>query len=105
LYDLQNAILKGNSVWYEVEKAPRNLDSGAHYFTVWYCKYEKGKATKDILWVYDFIRAIGGVTQDRDRSIRKFIFKSSAIGMSRVLDATDGLFNFYKSFGGLYCQL
>jgi hypothetical protein len=105
LHGLNVALLKGHSVWFEVEKQPRNWDAGSHYYTIWYNIIKDGKAIKQILWLYEFTIAVHGVSQDKDRSMRKYVFKSGAIGMSRVLDATDGVFTFLKSIGGCYAQL
>lgn len=106
LAELNKAILTGNDVWGECVKEPRgNLDTGRHYFRINYCKVENKKAVFAKLWVYDFIRALGGYNQNRDYNMDKFVFGSGAIGMSRKLDATDGVFTFLKKCGGTYVQL
>jgi hypothetical protein len=103
LEGLNNALLFDRSVFCVCDKEPRNLDSGSHYYSVYYVD-EKGQ--DQIVWegesLYWFI---GQDRQDRDRSIRRYIYKSGAIGMSRVLDATDGLFTCLKSITGTYAQL
>jgi len=83
------------------EKEPRNLGSGNHYFSVRYIKNNQIEK----LWLWDFISALGGITQNRDRSLDKFVFGSGIIGMSRVLDATDGVFNYLKAIGGFYHRI
>lgn len=105
LCELNHALITSASVWAHIEKAPRNLDSGKHYFTIWYTKIDNDIPVKTILWCYDFTRALGGVSQNKDRSMRKYVFDSGAIGMNRVLDATDGVFNFLRKVSGTYAQL
>lgn len=105
LAGLNRAILEGSDVWADRLKEPRSLDSGKHYFGISFCTIEDGKARKDKLWCYDFTRAIGGSINKRDRSMDYYVFDSGAIGMSRQLDATDGVFCFLRDAGGAYVQL
>ena len=95
------------------EKEPReNLDTGRHYYSVNYIMNNDYYSVNYIknneihkAWFYEFITVIGGYDQNRDRYMDKFVFGSGAIGMSRLLDATDGLFNYLERIGGYYHQL
>jgi len=102
LIELNSALLNKRSVFAVCEKAPRNLDSGRHYYTIHYSNVQ-GKVCR--LWLGEFTPFVGGTVQDRDRNMYKYIFESSAIGMSRLLDATDGVFSFLRSLGGCYAQI
>jgi CRISPR/Cas system-associated endonuclease/helicase Cas3 len=103
LQGLNDALLCGRTVFAECEKEPRNLDSGNHYYSVYY-NDEKGQT--QIVWGGEFLYLfIGQDRQDRDRSMRRYIFKSGAIGMSRLLDATDALFVRLKTITGTYAQI
>lgn len=103
LHGLNEALLNGRTVFAECEKEPRNLDSGNHYYSVY---FNNAKAESCIVWGGEFLyRYIGQDRQDRDQSMRRYIYKSGAIGMSRLLDATDGLFNRLKSITGTYAQI
>lgn len=85
------------------EKEPRgNLDSGRHYYSVHYIK--DGSINKAWFWG-GFIKVLGGYVQNRDMHLDKYIFGSGAIGMSRLLDATDGLFSYLRRIGGYYTQI
>lgn len=89
-----------NVVMCEVAKAPRNLDSGRHYFNVFFVGKEGGIEMLKILG--DVNRAIMGLSK-RD-GIDTGFFSSGAIGMSRQLDATDIIFRILKAAGGVYAQ-
>jgi hypothetical protein len=108
LSELNDAVLSGSDVFADCVKEPSgNLDTGKHYYVMRYCMYDK-KTRKSLcktLCLYDFVRAVGGESQLRHRYINRYVFSSSAIGMSRMLDAIDGVFVFLKSIGGVYCQL
>jgi hypothetical protein len=100
---LNNAFLFGRSVFAVCVKEPRNLDSGRHYYEVYYVT-EEGQI--EVVWGGEYLYGfIGQTRQDRDRSIRRYLFSSGVIGMSRALDATDGLFVRLKDITGTYCQL
>lgn len=99
--DSSTACNPYNKIFALCVKEPRNLDSGRHYFSVNYIK--DGEIQK--VWLWDFIKHVGGYDQNRDRNMDKFVFGSGAIGMSRVLDATDGLFSYLRSIGGFYTQI
>ena len=106
LKDINDILSKedypGRRLFAICEKEPRgNLDTGRHYYSVNYIKNnEIHKA-----WFWDFIKVFGGYDQNRDRCLDKYVFGSGAIGMSRVLDATDGLFSYLKRIGGYYHQI
>lgn len=103
LYGLNEALLNDRSVFAVCEKEPRNLDAGRHYFSVYYID-EKGQT--NIIWGGENLYSlIGQDRQDRDRNVRRYIYSSRAIGMSRLLDATDRLFSTLKSISGTYTQI
>jgi hypothetical protein len=84
----------------EISKAPRgNLDSGRHYFNVYFL----AKGSIEMLKILGPVaRAVMGLGK-RD-GIDTGFFSSGAIGMSRQLDATDIIFNILKAAGGVYAQ-
>jgi hypothetical protein len=103
LVGLNDALLKGRSVFAICQKSPKgNLDTGRHYYSV---HFVNKLGILDKVWGYDFYSVIGQESQDRDRSLDKYIFGSGAIGMSRLLDATDGLFSTLRGLGGCYVQI
>lgn len=102
LVDLNDALLKGRSVYAVCEKAPRKLDYGRHWYSIYFVN-KKGEF--QIFWSRGFTALVGADIQNKDRNMRKFIFSSRVIGMSRCLDATDGLFNLLKDLGGCYAQV
>lgn len=103
LVGLNSALLDEAEVFALIEKAPRNLDSGNHYYSV---LFVNKKRRIERVWLFDFTRAVYGVEWNRDYSLPKWMFASGAIGMSRCLDATDGLFNFLsRDCGGCYAQI
>ncbi|MCP4651109.1 MAG: hypothetical protein GY853_13670 [PVC group bacterium] len=102
IYNLNVALLKGHDVYAVCDKEPRgNLDSGNHYFSVFYVKNNQSVC----FWCNDLMRAFCCKENKNGSGLRKWTFYSGAIGMSRILDATDPLFNFLKSMGGCYAQI
>lgn len=102
LYNLNEALINNADVFAICEKEPRgNLDTGNHYYSVFYTK--ENKVIR--LWLNEFTKTLGGKLQSSNYSIPHCVWYSGAIGMSRLLDATDGIFTFLKSIGGCYCQL
>lgn len=107
--DINDILAKADNVYHVsntlfaiCEKEPRgNLDTGRHYYSINYIKNNEIHK----VWLWDFIKILGGYRQDRDRSMDRYIFGSGAIGMSRCLDATDGFFSYLKRIGGYYTQL
>ena len=104
LHALNLAICKGWGGWAECEKEPRNLDSGLHYFSVRYITQDRRRAC---FWPHGsgLAKWLNMSENNRDRSLRKWNFTSGAIGMSRVLDATDSLFYRLQQITGTYGQL
>ena len=107
LIGLNNALLKmlknqkkgkyDRLVFAKLEKSPSgSWDRGRHYYSVYYID-ENGL---NKFWFTPFMDE-----QNRDTSIPKYLFYSRAIGMSRILDATDGLFYRLSKMGGCYCQI
>lgn len=90
LYGLNQALVNGWSVWAELDKEPRNLDSGRHYWSLFYIADNQ----KQHFWpgCSALAKYIGMTENNRDRSIPKWCFASSAIGMSRLMDSMYGLF-------------
>lgn len=118
LYWLNVALLRENSlrekgrqfygrpqVFAVLEKAPPgNLDTGRHYWSVWYIR----NGTPCIVWPGGGNRMLGdmlGMIWTNKRLRRGWNFGSGAIGMSRLMDATDRLFYSLKSMGGCYAQI
>ena len=104
LVDLNNALLKGGKGVYAVcEKQPRgNLDTGRHYYSIYYTK--KGEPVR--LWLGQLTLELGGYRiKDSSRGLPYWVWGSGAIGMSRLLAATDGVFTFLTSLGGCYAQI
>lgn len=97
---LNTAIKKKWQVWAECEKYPRTYDAGKHWYQIYYLGLDnKGNPVKHMFW------CIAIMDKNRDRSMRGYGFSSGAIGMSRLLDATDIVFNILQKCGGEYKQL
>lgn len=92
---LNNAILEDRDVFIICVKYPPNLDRGRHWYDMHYIN-EKGKVCN--VWTPALM------DKNRDKSCRLYGFSSSVIGMSRALDATDGLMSLLKRVGGCYGQ-
>lgn len=79
-----------SKVFFTVDKQPRNLDSGPHWYGLYFINSE---GCVERFWPAsgeaEFVKWLGIDTNNRDTSRPKYGFKSSAIGMSRLLDATD----------------
>lgn len=101
LYMLNEAMLNDYEVWADCEKWPRgNLDTGKHWYQIWYLDLASGgKPVRHHFWALLFM--------DRNPSRQGFGygFSSGAIGMSRLLDATNHIFTILKNMGGCYGQL
>jgi hypothetical protein len=102
LVRLNDTLLRGGEVWATCLKEPRNLDSGCHYYSIHFIN-DDGKY--DTVWLYSFGKVLGGTEWSRNWSMPKYLWKSRAIGMSRLLDATDGVFSFLRRLGGCYAQI
>jgi len=94
-------LLRNKGVYGVLEKAPRMLDKGYHYFSIVYA--ENG----DILKVYmpEIANLISAHINDKTYDIPRFCFRSNAVCMSRLLHATDHFFRFLASLGGCYAQI
>jgi hypothetical protein len=84
-------------VFASCDKEPRNLDSGKHYFSLYFVDKSGGV---NRFWFTPFMDV-----QNRDESIPKYGFSSGVIGMSRLFDATDGIFIHLRNIGGVYAQI
>jgi len=107
-YGLYTAMRKNWKIWAVCEKEPRgNLDTGNHYFSIHYLSLVKGNPEENRLWAYcdTIAKKFYFDINNRHKYIDKFIFASGAIGMSRRLDATDGLFVMMKKITGYYGQI
>jgi hypothetical protein len=85
-----------------VQRSPQGrLDKGSHYFDVRYFSRDK-----KLQYVHPYNDAFAElIDMEQGKALKGWYFISSAIGMSRQLDATDNLFVFIKRLGGCYCQL
>jgi hypothetical protein len=102
IVNLNHALLIDASVYAICEKEPRgNLDTGGHHYSIYYVA--NNKATR--FWAYEAMKLFGCRNNKSHRSLPYWTFFSSAIGMSRLLDATEGLFYFIKKLGGCYAQI
>lgn len=102
IVSLNEALLERRKVFAICEKEPRgNLDTGGHHFSIFYIKDNDPKR----FWTYELMKLWGCKKNTSNRSLPYWTFFSSAIGMSRLLDATDGIFNFIRRLGGCYCQI
>jgi len=103
--ELCAAIVKKRSVFLVCDKEPRNLDSGRHWYSLWYVN--KAGAREKFWPGSDSVLAkvVSMDENNRDAYLPKWGFSSSAIGMSRALGATDGFSYFLKECtGGCYVQ-
>lgn len=100
---LNDALLKGRSVYATCDRQPRgNLDTGHHYYSI-HMVSAKGQLERLNLDVFSLL--LGGTENKRHRDLCYWIFSSGAIGTSRLLDATDEVFVFLQHAGGCYTQL
>lgn len=102
LKGLNDALIDGRSVFAVCDKMPRNLDSGSHHYSIFYVTKD-GRVSN--FWMGKFMLVIGGGRNKIESGLRHITFSSGAIGMSRVLAATDGVFNFLRRIGGCYAQI
>lgn len=102
LYQVNKNLLEGRDVFAVIEKEPSNLDRGRHYFSICYinaeCKIQKISGG-------NLYPLIGQTKQEKFRYLPTYLFDSGAIGMSRLLDATDTFFYILKRITGTYAQL
>jgi hypothetical protein len=103
LAGLNDALMSGRSVYAVCDKEPRgNLDTGAHYYSVWWVDE---MSITHALYLGSFGLLLGAEVNNRVHYLSDYVWRSSAIGMSRLLDATDGIFSFLKRAGGCYAQI
>lgn len=90
LHSMLSAIVAGRSVFLNLVKYPRRLDLGKHYYECWFVTLD-GRI--DILWpaCSEMAKVFGMVENNRDTDMRKWLFSSGAIGMSRSFHAMQGL--------------
>jgi hypothetical protein len=105
-YGLHEALRLGWDVWAQLEKEPRDLDHGRHYYSICYVTAEH---TVGHVWPvapYDEVaRWMGMTVNNRDTSRPKYMFSSRVIGMSRKLDATGAFAELFRRVTGTYFQL
>ncbi len=103
LKGLNDALMDGRDVFAVCEKSPRgNLDSGSHHYTICYVGRDYHVHR---LWLGYFAPALGARTNNASTGLLKWTWASGTIGMSRVLAATDRVFDFLKRIGGCYAQI
>lgn len=103
LKSINDALLDGRSVFAVCDKSPPgNLDTGSHHFSVHYTT-KKGETC--CFWAGLFMEYLGASKNRMESGLRYFTFRSGAIGMSRLLDATDGLFSYLRNISGCYAQI
>ena len=89
--NILSALKAGRSVFFVLQKWPKgDLSKGRHWFDLYYVT-EEGRAAHFWPWCEGGAKIMGMDTQDRDRSMHRFIFSSGAIGMDRFLSATGNL--------------
>lgn len=102
---LVDAIHAKRSVFLKLEKYPaRGLDYGRHWYSLYFVTAEGQTA---IFWpgCSELAKVVYMDENNRDRSLRKWMFSSGAIGMDRALDALDGVGYFLRDCGFGYVQL
>lgn len=102
IYDFNEAIINDKDVHAVCVKFPRgNLDTGKHYFDVYYISNDRPKK----FWVEEAMPLFGAELNNRYRFLSKWLFSSGVIGMDRLLHATDTLFYVLRTIGGSYMQI
>jgi hypothetical protein len=105
-YGLHEAIRQGWDVWAQVEKEPRDLDRGRHYYSI---RFVNAEHTVSQVWPVEpyeeVARWLGMSINNRDMSRPKYMFSSRVIGMSRKLDATGAFAELFRRVTGTYFQL
>lgn len=101
IYQVNKNLLEGKDIFAIVEKEPQNLDRGKHYFSICYIESDKIKKVCG----GNLYPLIGQTKQEKFRYLPPYLFDSGAIGMSRLLDATDTFFCILKRITGTYAQL
>lgn len=104
MYDLYDALYNDRSVFAVCVKSPRgNLDTGKHYYDV---HFVDGQGIVRVFWPGKAImRILGSVETRPEWYLRGMSWCSGAIGMSRLLDATDAIFALLESWVGMYAQI
>jgi hypothetical protein len=105
-HGLHEALRQGWDVWAQVEKEPRNLDHGRHYYSI---RFVNAAHTVSQVWPVEpyeeVARWLGMDINKRDMSRPKYMFSSRVIGMSRKLDATGAFAELFRRVTGTYFQL
>lgn len=102
------AIKRNWDIYLICDKAPKDLDSGRHYFSMWTkALADNGMLYDHHIWfVEEVAKELGCWNLGGTRNTPfAFEFYSKAIGMSRTLDATDYFFNIVREVTGSYIQL
>jgi len=102
LKGLNDVLTDGRSVFAVCNKAPSKLDRGSHHYTIY---YTTPGGHVEYFWMGKFMLYMRASENKSSSGLRYLTFSSRAIGMSRVLDATDGVFSFLKRIGGCYAQI
>jgi hypothetical protein len=103
---LHEALCLGWDVWAQLEKEPRDLDCGRHYYSI---RFVNAEHTVSQVWPVepyeDVARWMGMSINKRDMARPKYMFSSRVIGMSRKLDATGAFAELFRRVTGTYFQL
>jgi hypothetical protein len=103
LWQLNQALLADRSVGAICVREPKgNLDTGSHYFVI---RYVDDKGQLQLFHPGMELAKVFGMERARAACNYNWVFTSGAIGMSRLLDAVDGVFNILKQCGGVYTQI
>ena len=101
IVQVNNNLLRNKGVYGVLEKAPRMLDKGYHYYSIIYADFDEIRA----LYLPKIANLIGAYLNKDKPDIPYFCFRSNVIGMSRLLHATDRFFKFLETLGGCYAQI
>ena len=94
----RTALLQGHIVWLECVKYPGSLDAGKHWYRLYYNMLTtEGRAVRREFYFPPFMQKDKNDNDD-------WTFRSGAIGMSRLIDATDNIFVLLRECGGCYAQ-
>lgn len=95
LVEINDCLFAGRPVFATVEKSPSSLDRGAHYYSLWYIR-----ANYELVHFW-----FPPLMEHMKNGGYPYAFKSGALGMSRIIDATDDIFTLIKNCGGCYAQI
>jgi hypothetical protein len=94
-------LLEDAGVYGVTIKVPDKLDKGFSYYSI---VYVDGLRIKRV-WMPEIADLVGAYINKRKHNMPYFCFRSSVIGMDRLLEATDKFFSFLRSMDGCYAQV